>query len=124
MKTKVMETSVTSETVSQNTLCGEMEGPSKDSKVPEIAKKVLRVPSKDKEYDDDQRSDIEGVTEIEQTGKNLNRVREAYFNFLQTQKKHMAHTKNTVKQRTVRGNCKDKTVNVLKVPKVEGKGHK
>ena len=39
MKTKIMETSVTSETVSQNTICGEMEGPSKDSKVPEIAKR-------------------------------------------------------------------------------------
>ena len=39
MKTKVMETSVTSETVSQNTISGEMEGPSKDSKVPEIAKR-------------------------------------------------------------------------------------
>ena len=38
MKTKVMETSVTSETVSQNTLYGEMEGSSKGSKVLEIAK--------------------------------------------------------------------------------------
>ena len=82
MKTKVMETSVISETVSQNTISGEMEGPSKDSKVPEIAKKVLRVPSKDKEYNDDQRSHNERETEIEQTGKNLNRAREAYFNCL------------------------------------------
>ena len=54
-----METSVTSETVSQNTVSGEMEGPSKDSKVPEIARKVLRVPSKVKEHEDDQRSDNE-----------------------------------------------------------------
>ena len=70
-----MKTSVTRETVSQNTICRVMKGPSKDSKVPEIAKQVLRVPSKDKGYDDDQRSDTEGVTEIEQTGKNLNRAR-------------------------------------------------
>ena len=69
MKTKVMEISVPSETVSQNTISGEMEGPSKDSKVPEIAKKVPRVPSKDKECGDDQRSDNEGQTEIEKMAK-------------------------------------------------------
>ena len=40
MKTKIMETSITSETVSQNTICGEMEESSKDQEVPEIAKKV------------------------------------------------------------------------------------
>ena len=40
MKTKIMETSVTSKTMSQNTICGEMEGSSKDCEVPEIAKKV------------------------------------------------------------------------------------
>ena len=66
---KIMETSVTSETVSQNTTCAEMEGPSKDSRVLEITKMVLRVPSKGKGYDDDQRSDIEGVIEIEQMVK-------------------------------------------------------
>ena len=38
MKTKVMEGLVTSETVSQNTISGKMEGFSKDSRVPEIAK--------------------------------------------------------------------------------------
>ena len=81
MKTKVMETSVTSETVSQNTVSGEMEGPSKNSKVQEIAEKVQTVPSKDIEHGDDQKSDKERETKIEQTGKNLNRVREAYFNF-------------------------------------------
>ena len=78
MKTRVMETSVTSETVSQNTISGEMEGPSKDSKVPEIAKKVPKVPSKDKECDNDQRSDNKGETEIEQTGKNLKQVRSLF----------------------------------------------
>ena len=122
-----METSVISETLSQNTICGEMEGPSKDSKVPEIAKRVPRTPSKDKEYDDDQRSDIEGVTEIEKTGKNLNRAREAYSNFLKTQKRQKkAHTKNTVKRRMVREDCKPgKTVRVQKViPKAEVTVHK
>ena len=94
MKTKVMETSIASETVSQNTVSGEMEGPSKDSKVPETAKKVPRVPNKDKEHGNDQGSDKERGTKIEQTGKNLNRMREAYFNFLQTQRKHtMVRTK-------------------------------
>ena len=48
MKTKVMETSITSETVSQNTISGEMEGPDEDGKVPKIAKKVTRVCNKDK----------------------------------------------------------------------------
>ena len=48
-----MEKSVTSETVSQNSISGEMKGHSKGSKVPEIAEKLLRVPSKDKECDDD-----------------------------------------------------------------------
>ena len=82
MKSKIMETSVTSETVSQNTIYGEMEGSSKDLEVPEIAIKVQRASSKDKGHDDYQSREIEGVTEIEQTGKNLNRVKEAYFNFL------------------------------------------
>ena len=67
MKTKIMETSVTSEMVSQNTICEEMEGSNKDCEVPEIANKVLRVSSKDKEHNNDQSS--EGVTEIDETGK-------------------------------------------------------
>ena len=57
-----------------------MEGSSKDCEVPEIAKKVPQASSKDREHDNDQSS--EGITEIEQTGKNLNKAREAYFNFL------------------------------------------
>ena len=44
-----MEISITSEIVSQNTISGEMEEPIKDNKIPEIAKKVLRMPNKDKE---------------------------------------------------------------------------
>ena len=81
MKTKDMETSITSETVSQNTISGEVEEPVKD-KIPEIDKKVLRVPNNGKEQTDDQGNNKERVAEIEQTGKDLNRVREAYFNFI------------------------------------------
>ena len=41
-------------------------------------------------------------TKIEQTGKDLNKVREAYFNFIQTkEKKKMARTKHTTKKRTM-----------------------
>ena len=66
-----------------------MEEPIRDNKIMEIAKQVLRVPNKNKEQTNDQGSNKERETEIEQTGKDLNRVREAYFNFIQTQKKKM-----------------------------------
>ena len=88
MKTKVMETSITSETVSHDTISGKMEGPSKDSKVPETAKEVPRVPSKDKDHDEDWGSDKDRETEIEEMGTNLSKVRGAYFNFLSTQRKN------------------------------------
>ena len=65
MKIKIIKTSVTSEMVSQSTICVEMEGSSKEHKVPEITRMVLRVSNKDKEHADDQSSDIEGVTEVE-----------------------------------------------------------
>ena len=39
----------------------------------------------------------ERENEIEQTSKDLNKVREAYFNLIQTQKKKMAQTKRTTK---------------------------
>ena len=81
MKTKVVETSITSETVSKNTVSGEVAEPFKD-KTPEIDKNVLRVPNKDKEKTGDQGYNKERETEIEQTGRDLNRVREAYFNFI------------------------------------------
>ena len=42
-----MELSITSEMVSQNTICGEVEGSSKDCEVPEIAKKAPWASSKD-----------------------------------------------------------------------------
>ena len=66
MKTKIMETSITSEMVSQNTICGEILGTNKNREYPEIAEKVLWAPNNDKEHDKDQVS--EGITEIEQTG--------------------------------------------------------
>ena len=44
------------------------------------------MPNKDEEQTDDQGSNKEGETVIEQTGKDLNRVKEAYFNFIQTKK--------------------------------------
>ena len=46
MKIQIMEITVTSETVSQNTVSGEMEEPV-TVRIPEIAKKLLRVPNKD-----------------------------------------------------------------------------
>ena len=81
MKTKVVETSITSETVSQDTVSGEVEEAIKD-KTLEIAKKAMMVPNKDKEQPDDWGSIKERENEIKQTGKNMNRLREAYFNFL------------------------------------------
>ena len=43
--------------------------------------------NKDKEQTDDQGSNKEGEREIEQTGKDQNRVRETYFNSIQMQEK-------------------------------------
>ena len=37
MNTKNMETSITSETISQNTICGEIERPNKGQEFPDIA---------------------------------------------------------------------------------------
>ena len=96
-----METSITSEMVSKNTICGKMKGSSKDREFPEIAKKVLQASSKDK----DQSS--EGITEIEQTGKHVNKARKAYFNFIQTQKRQkMARMRHTTNKRMVREDCR------------------
>ena len=91
-----METVITSETVSQNTVSGEKEE-LVTVNVPEIAKKVRRVPNKNKEQTDDIGSVKKRENEIEQTSNDLNKVREAYFNLIQTQKKKMAQLKGTVK---------------------------
>ena len=48
--------SITSKTMSQNTISGEMEEPIRDNKITDIAKKVPTVPNKDKEQTDDQGS--------------------------------------------------------------------
>ena len=61
-----METSITSETMSQKTICREILG-TKYRKFPKIAKKVLWASNNDKEHDKDQSS--KGITEPEQTGK-------------------------------------------------------
>ena len=108
MKTKIMETTITSETVSQNTVSGEVEELVTE-RVPEIAKKVLRVPNKDKEQVADKsirkpnylsENSGKGETEIKQTSKHLNYGREVYFDLIQMQS--IARTKHTVKKRVVR----------------------
>ena len=88
MKTKILEISITREMMLQNTICGEIERPNKDQEFPEIAKKVPWVSNNDKELDENQSN--EGITEIEQMMKNLNKAREAYINLIQSQKRHMA----------------------------------
>ena len=61
------------------------------NKMPEIVKKVPRVPSKGMEQIDDRsirkpnyllEGNKEGETEIERTGKGLNHAREAYFDLI------------------------------------------
>ena len=54
MKTNIMETSITSEMVSQNIICREIKGSTKDEEFPEIAKKVPWASTKHKEQDKDQ----------------------------------------------------------------------
>ena len=59
--------------------------------------KIWKVPytyNKDKEQIND-----EGITEIEHSGKDLNKAREVYFDLIKMQK--MAHTKYSVKKKVV-----------------------
>ena len=81
MKNKVMKTIIANETVSQNTVSGEKEE-LVTVRVPEIAKKVLRVCNKDKEQTDDTGSVNKIESEIEQTSKDLNKAREVYFDLI------------------------------------------
>ena len=67
MKTKIMETSITSEIVLQNTICEEIERPKKDWEFPEIAKKAPQASNNEKELDENQSN--EGITEVELMGK-------------------------------------------------------
>ena len=51
MNTENIETSITSETISQQPVCGDIKGPHKDQKFPEIPKKkfhthVIRIKNK------------------------------------------------------------------------------
>ena len=115
MKTNVMGSLVTSETVSQDTVSGEnivtvnvVEKPIWN-KMLEIVKKVLRVPSKGIEQMDSRgirkpnyllEGNKEWESKIEWTGKDLNHVREVYFDLIWTQeqgKKRMTRTKHTLK---------------------------
>ena len=90
-----------------------MEEPIRDNKITEIAKKVPRVPNKDKEQADDQGSNEERETKIEQTSKDLNRVRETYFVHSNTEKEN-GETKHTTKKRTMRKDHKP-----VQLPKVQ-----
>ena len=83
-----MEASITSETISQQTICGEPEYLSKDHE--------LIVIAKDNEPKQAQSKDLV-MTEIEQSRKNLIKAGKVYFNYLLPQK--MAGTKHSVKQR-------------------------
>ena len=82
-----METPITGETISQQTICGEPEHLSKDCKLVEIVNdnESKQVQSK------------EQMTETEQTQKNLITSWKVNFNYLLPQK--MAHTKHSVRQR-------------------------
>ena len=88
MKTKIMEITITSEMVSQNTFAERWKDLENIGNSQKWLKKVSQAFSKDKE--DDKAQSSEGITEIEQTGKNLIK---AYFNFLQMQKRQIAHKK-------------------------------
>ena len=47
----------------------------------------------------DKKHSNEGITKIEQTGKDLNKAREFYFDLVKSQK--MARTKHTMKKRVI-----------------------
>ena len=100
MNTENMETSITSETISQQTICREIERPNKDQESPDIAKKAPRTSNNDKEIDVNQSK--ERSTESEQTRKNLNKAKEVYFNLIRSQKRPMVHTKHSAKKRVER----------------------
>ena len=92
-----MQTSIISEMILQQTICGETKGSNKDCEFPEITKKVPWTSNKDNEHDNT-KSNGE-ITEIEQTRNNLIKAKEVYFNYIQSQK--MAQTKYTMKKRVV-----------------------
>ena len=86
-----METSITSETKSQQAICGEPENHNQDHEFIEI--------SNDNELKQVQRKDH--ITEIEETRKNVINAREVYFKYLSSKK--MAHTKYSARRRAEKG---------------------
>ena len=82
-----METPITSEMISQQTICGEPENHNQDHEFIEISNdnKLRQAQSK------------EQVTEIKQTRKKSNQCKEVYFYYFLPQKK--THTKHSIKQR-------------------------
>ena len=84
MKAKIMETSITSEMILQQTMCGDIERPDKDQVFLEIAKEISRESNHDNPLDMTQSN--EEITEIEQTRKHLIKAKEVYFNYLQSHK--------------------------------------
>ena len=85
-----METSITSEMISQQTICGDPENPYQDHEFIEIANDTEHKQAQSKEQ----------VTEIIQTRTNLMQAWRAYFKYLSSWK--MAHTKSSVKRGTVK----------------------
>ena len=63
-----MKSSITSETISQETICGETERPNKDQAFPDIAKKVPWASNNDRKNYENQSK--EKSTKFEQTRKN------------------------------------------------------
>ena len=70
-----METSITSEMISQQTISGEPEHPNEDCKIIEIDNDSECKKAQSKEH----------ITEIEQTRKNLIHAREVHFKYLSSQ---------------------------------------
>ena len=108
--------------MSQNTVSGEVEEPVTE-RVPEIAKKVPRVPKKDKKQIEDKsirkpnylsKCGNKGETEIMQTSKHLNPAREVYFDLIQMQS--MARTKHMAQKRVVREDRRPLKNELGKVP--------
>ena len=87
-----MGTSIISEMISQQTVCGDPENPNQDCKFIEIANDTEPKQTQSKEQ----------MIEIAQIRKNLMQAWKAYFKYLSSQK--MACTKVTVKRRAEVGN--------------------
>ena len=89
-----MEKSITSEMISQQTLCGEPEPPNEDHKTIEIANDSELKKTQSEEH----------ITENEQTRKYLIHTRKVYFKYLSSQK--MAYTKSSVRRKVVKADNK------------------